>query len=125
MCSTLDRAAGAVEGDADGVEADLGVVGGVAALAHPGGGEAADSLLLAVVDAEDRALGAEGGVLAAGLDLDEDERAAVEGDDVELAEAGAGVALDDLPARGDQPGGDEVLGGAADPLSLHGHRGRR
>ncbi len=98
MCSTSIDAAGAVEGDADGVEADLGVARRVAAFAHPGGGEAADALLLAAVDAEDRALGAEGGVLAAGLDLDEDERAAVEGDDVELAEAGAGVALDDLPA---------------------------
>ncbi len=120
-----DDPAAAVEGDADGVEADLGVVRGVAAFAHPGGGEAAHALLLAAVDAEDRALGAEGGVLAAGLDLDEDEGAAVEGDDVELAETGAGVALDDLPAGLGEAGGDQVLGGSADPLSLHGHRGRR
>jgi NACalpha-BTF3-like transcription factor len=50
---------------------------------------------------------------------------AVESDDVELAEAGAGVALEDHPAALDEPGGDKVLGGAADPLSLHGHLGRR
>ena len=61
----VDHAAGAVEGDADGVEADLGVAREVAALGHPGGGEAADAALLAGVDREDRALGAEGGALAA------------------------------------------------------------
>ena len=74
-------------------------------------------MLLAGADREDRALGAEVGAVAAGLDLDEDEGAAVEGDDVELAVAGAGVALDDLPAGGGEPGGDEILGGAADPLA--------
>ena len=121
----LDWAAAAVEGYADGVEADLGVVGSVAPLAHPGNGKAADTLLLAAVDAEDRALGAEGGTLTTGLDLDEYERAAVEGDDVELAETGAGVALDDLPASRDQPGGDQVLGSASNSLSLNGHPGRR
>ena len=47
-------------------------------------------------DPEHRALRAEGRALAAGLDLDEDERPPVRRDDVELAEAGAGVALDDL-----------------------------
>ena len=57
----VDGAAGAVEGDADGVEADLGV-GRAGRGARPsrrwrGGGPA----LLAGVDREDRALGAEGG----------------------------------------------------------------
>jgi hypothetical protein len=33
-----------------------------------------------------------------GLHLDEDQRVAVEADQVELTEAGAGVALDDPPA---------------------------
>ena len=74
------------------------------------------------VDREDRALGAEAGARAAGLDLDEDEGAAVEGDDVELAVAGAGVALDDLPAGRREAGGDQLLGAAADPLAGVGHR---
>ncbi len=124
MCSTSVGATRAVEGDADCVEADLGVAGELAAFAHPGGRQAPHLQLLAPVDAEDGALGAEGRAGAAGLDLDEDERAAVEGDDVELAEAGASVALDDLPARGGEAGGDEILGGAADSLSLRGHRDR-
>jgi ribonuclease HII len=88
-----------VEGDADRVEADLGVGGNVSALAHPSAGEAADAGLLAEVDREDGALGAEGRAGAAGLYLDEDQREAVEGDDVELAVAAAGIALDDLPLR--------------------------
>ena len=60
----------------------------------------------------------------AGLDLDEHQRPPVEGDDVDLAEAGAGVALDDPPARGDEPRRDQVLGPASDPLSGEGHRRR-
>jgi hypothetical protein len=79
-------------------------------------------LLLATVDREDRALGAERGAGAAGLDLDEDKGAAVEADDVELAVAGAGVALDYLPAGSLQPGGDELLGDAAGSLAGGGHR---
>ena len=117
MLDVESTPAGAVEGDADGVEADLGVGREVAALGHPGGGEAAHAALLAAVDREDRALGAEGGALAAGLDLDEDEGAAVAGDDVELAVAGAGVALEDLPAGGGEPAGDELLGPAAGSLA--------
>ena len=93
--------AGAVEGDADGVEADLVVARQVAAaLGHPGGGEAADLALLARADREDRSLGAEVGALASRLHLEEDEGRSVEGDDVELAEAGPCVALDDLPLSG-------------------------
>ena len=49
---------------------------------------------------------------------------AVEGDEVELAEAGAGVALDDLPAGGGEAGGDEVLGRAAEAQAGLGHRRR-
>ncbi len=45
-----------------------------------------------------------------------------QGDDVELAEAGAGVALDELPARRGEPLGDEVLGRPADPLARLRHR---
>ena len=115
--------AGAVEGDADGVEADLVVAREVAAaLRHPGGGEAADLALLAGADREDRPLGAEVGALASRLDLEEDQGRAVEGDEVELAEAGARVALDDLPAGGGEARGDEVLGGAAQSEARLGHR---
>ena len=122
MCSTSTTLVGAVEGDADGVEADLGVEREVAVRGHPGGREAADPLLLAAVDREDRALGAEGRALAPGLDLDEDEGAAVAGDDVELAVAGAGVALDDLPAGGGEPAGDQLLGPGTGSLAGDRHR---
>ena len=114
-------AARAVEGDADGVEPDLGRSGELPALRHPGGGEAAYPELLAAVDREDGALRAERRSLPSGLDLDEDEGTTVEGDEVELAVAGAGVALDDLPARFGKPAGDEVLGDATGSLAGDGH----
>src|SRR5262249_43822337 len=120
----VDHMAVWVESDADGIAADLVVMGGVAAFGHPGAGEALDATLLAVVDAEDRALGARGRVRAACLDLDEDQGASIAGDDVELAESGARIALDDLPAAPCKLGGDQVLCGAADPLPLHGHSDR-
>lgn len=94
----VDNAAIVVEADSDGVEADLGVVAEAAAFAHPGGRQTADAELLAPVDREYGSLRSAGRAGAAGLDLDEDERLAIEGDDVELAVAGARVALDQLPA---------------------------
>ena len=119
LTDVLDREVrpGAVEGDAEDVEADLGVAGGVASGRHPGGGDAADPVSLARADRQRRALGAEIGALATGLDLDEDQRAAVDRDDVDLAEAGAGVALDDPPAGRREPGRDQVLGPAPDSLA--------
>lgn len=84
---------------------------------HPGGGEAAHAALLARSDRMRRPLRPGGGPGAAGLDLDEDERGAVAGDDVELAVAGAGVAVDDLPAGGGKSLGDELLGEVAGPLT--------
>ena len=51
-----------------------------------------------------------GGAGPAGLHLDEDEGGAVDGDDVELAVAGARVALEDLPARRGEAAGDQLLG---------------
>lgn len=63
------------------------------------------------------------GALARPLDLDEDEGAAVAGDDVELAVAGAGVALDDLPAGGGETVGNEVLGDGAGAAPGDGHMG--
>ena len=110
MCST-STAAGAVEGDADGVEADLGV-GAAGRGARPsrrwraGGPGAACGRSTARIGRS----GPKAVPGAAGLDLDEDEGAAVAGDDVELAVAGAGVALDDLPAGGGEAVGDELLG---------------
>src|SRR5262245_47208798 len=108
----------AVECDADRVEADLPVARRRAPpFGQPGGGEATDLSRLAGPDGVNRALRAEAGVLAAGLDLDEDERGAVEGNDVELAVAGAGVALEHLPVRGAETVGDDLLGGTAGALA--------
>jgi len=118
----VEHSAASIEGDADRVEADFRVAADAAPFAHPGGRQTADAQLLAPVDREDGTLGPEGRAHTAGLDLDEDQRLAVEGDDVELAVAGARVALEQLPARRREAGGDEVLGGAADALALSGHR---
>jgi hypothetical protein len=71
----------------------------------------------------DRALRAESGARPRALDLDEDEGAAVAGDDVELAVAGAGVAGHDLPAAGREAGGYELLREAAGSLAGTGHPG--
>ena len=105
--------AGAVEGDADGVEADLGVArdgrGARPSRRWRGGGRGA---ACARSTARTGRSGPNAAPCAAGLDLDEDEGAAVAGDDVELAVAGAGVALEDLPAGGGEAAGDELLGAA-------------
>ena len=108
-------AAAAVEGDADGVEADLRRKRGSrrGRSRHPGCGEAPDPALLA--RGRRRGPGARGrrsSPARPALTSTKTSVRAVEGDDVELAVAGAGVALDDLPAWRSQPGGDEVLGGA-------------
>src|ERR1700709_849218 len=86
------------------------------------GGTPTAPALRAGVAREDRTLGPEGAVLAAGLDLDEDERRPVAGDDVELAVAGAGVALEDLPAGGDESPGDQGLGFLSGCAAGGGHR---
>ena len=127
MCSTSSDAAGAVEGDADGVEADLGVAGRRRG-ARPsrrwrGGGPGA------ACGGRPRGPGARGrsrSPARPALTSTKTSVAAVEGDDVELAVAGAGVALDDLPAGGGEaarrPGprrpGPMLLAGV-------GHRGPR
>ena len=69
-----------------------------------------------------RALRAERAAGAPGLNLDEDQCGAVQGDDVELARGEADVAPDDPPARALQPGGDQPLGAAAEALSGERHR---
>src|ERR1700733_15364005 len=87
--------------------------------------ETAGLTLLAGVDGEDRALGSEGRSPAAGLDLEEDQGAAVAGDDVELAVTGPGVALDDLPAGGGEAAGDQLLRLGTGSLASNRHpRGR-
>src|SRR6188474_2276146 len=96
-----------IKGDSDGIEADPAVADCVAVFGHPGGGEAPHPQLLAPVDAEHGPLGPVGRAGPPCLDLDEDQGGAVQGDDVELAVAGPGIALDDLPAGGDQLGGDQ------------------
>jgi hypothetical protein len=77
--------------------------------------------LLAAIDRVDRALRTVGGIGSAGLDLDEDEGATVECDDVELAIAGAGVALEGLPVGCCETSGDEILRQTPESLSLNGH----
>ena len=123
----LDRQVhpGAVEGDADDVEPDLRVGRRIVTGRDPGGRDAADPQSLMGADCEDRPLGAEVGALTSGLDLDEDEGAAVDRDDVDLAEPGAGIALDETPAGSGQPGRDQVLGPPSDPLPRECHRARR
>jgi hypothetical protein len=117
----VDWPTAAVEDDAYGVEPNPAVEGEVLALGHPGAGQAADLQLLAAVDREDRALGSMRGPGSGGLDLDEHQVCAVEGDEVELAVPRAGIALEDLPTAGLQAGGNELLGEVAGPLALMGH----
>lgn len=112
----------AVEGDADDIEADRLALRGIGAFGQPGGGEAADPLLLAAVDGEDGPLGTDRGPAAARFDLDEDERVAVAGDDVELTVAGAGVALEDLPTAVVEVASNQLLGFATHVLTGDSHR---
>jgi hypothetical protein len=56
------------------------------------------------------------------LDLHEHQGRAVEGDQVELARTGAGVALHEAPSLSGEATRDEILGGAAQALSGGGHR---
>ena len=94
-----------VEQDGDAVEAQLGAVGAVGGLGEPRDRHPADLRLLAVVQALPRLARAG----AARLDLDEDERLAVEGDEVELAEARPVVAGEDLEAEAFEVLGGELL----------------
>src|SRR5215207_8205708 len=116
----LDHPARGVEAQADDVEAQVAVAGYVvAALAQPGRGEAAQLHALARADRRRRGLRAELRAGAAGLDLDEDERRAVERDQVDLPADvdGAHVAGDDPPAVARQPRRDQVLRVASEVLA--------
>ena len=88
-----------VEEDADDVDAHGPA--GAPGRREVGGGQLAQLALLARVDRLDGE--AEPGA-AARLDLDDDDCVAVEGDDVDLADPAAPVAVDDR-----QPGGAQVL----------------
>jgi hypothetical protein len=55
------------------------------------------------------------------LHFDEDQRVVLERHQVELPETGARVAGQDPPAALTQPGGDRLLGDAAESLSGDGH----
>ena len=71
-------------------------------------------------------LGPERRARPSGLDLDEDQRRAVERDQVDLAAhlGRADVAGDDPPARPLERGGDQLFGGSPELLARGGHRRR-
>src|SRR4051794_18265385 len=91
--------------DADGVEAEVGAPRAVADLREPGGGHASHLRLLDRADRLERRPRRP----APGLHLAEDERGAVVGDEVELAEAGAMAAGENLVPAAFEVGGSEGL----------------
>jgi len=95
-----------VEDDADRVEPQVEPVRALRHLAEVGGGHPAHLLLLVLVEPVPRRGHAPG---TPRLDLHEDERAVVGHDEVQLAEAGAVVAGDDLEAEPFQMLGRELL----------------
>ena len=101
----------AVDADADGVEADLGRSGGGRG-ARPSRRWPSRRIrrCLRRSTARTGRSGPKAAPSRPALTSTKTSVAAVAGDDVELAVAGAGVALDDLPAGGAQAAGDELLG---------------
>ena len=89
---------------ADDVEAQFGRV--LVVRGEPALGQDPESALL---DVADRFNGVAKADRAAGLDLAEDERVAVAGDDVELAVAAAPVPVEDAQAAVGQVGGGDAL----------------
>src|SRR3954447_16693757 len=109
----LDERAARVHDHADGVEAQLRRARSLVRLCQPGGAHGADLLALAVVERLPRRARAR----AAGLDLAEDQRLVVGGDEVDLAEAGAGGASEDAVAQPLEVLGGEPLAEAAERLA--------
>ncbi len=103
------RGAGAVDADADHVEADLGESRLVPALGQPGTSEASDLDLLSGPDRLQRHLGGRRPGATAGLDLDEDQRRGIAADDVDLAVTGPRVTLDQLPSPAEQVARRRIL----------------
>src|SRR5512133_4353395 len=69
-----------------------------------------------------RALRAEGRADAARLHLDEDQRRAIEGDDVQFSRWQADIPPDEPPARQLEPDGDQPLRPPAELQPREGHR---
>ena len=92
-------------------------------LARPGGGEDPQPRALPRADHLERRDRPHGGADPARLDLDHDQLAAVERDDVELAAHGVGprVARDDPPAAALELARHDPLGVAAQSLAAHRH----
>src|SRR4051794_5694021 len=103
---------------ADGVEPEIGAPRAIADLREPGGGHAAHLRLLDRADRLERRPRR----AAPGLHLAEDERGAVVGDEVELAEAGAVTASEDLVPAAFEVGGGEGLALLAEEVTeIGGH----
>ncbi|GAB3222712.1 hypothetical protein GCM10027447_09740 [Glycomyces halotolerans] len=100
----------AVVGDGDAEAVDAPGLVGSAAVAQPGAGESPDAVELLGVDRFERSAVAP---RAAGLDLADDDGVAVAGDEVELAEPVAPVALDQLHAVPAQVGRGVALAEAS------------
>ena len=102
--------------DADDVHPDAGDAGercsGRPAVGEPGGREPSEPSELAVVDRLD---GLAEGRAPPGLDLTDDQAAAVSGDDVDLAEVAAPVAVEDLEAPVGEVAHRHPLAVAAEP----------
>lgn len=102
-----------VERHADRVEADRARGRSRVARRQPSGGEPAQAAALGTRETGERSmqliLGRPRAPSSPRLDLDEDERAVGEGDEVDLAVARADVAREDREAEALQVGGGEVL----------------
>lgn len=98
-------------GDSQGDPVEPPRLVGSAVLLHPGAGEAFDAVELFAVDRSERAAEAS---RTAGLDLAEDDRIRASGDQVELADAVAPVAGEDLHPVAAEVGGGEAFAEAAE-----------
>jgi hypothetical protein len=120
-----DDAPGRVEGDPDDVEARLVGAPPAAAVVEPLAGHAPD---LGPLSRADRGEWPEGAGRPAGhtrLHLAEDEAICVSRHQVELSEAGAEVAVEDLVAeRGETVGGQALAEGAETSAEVFGHHAR-
>src|SRR4051794_4837161 len=116
-----DQGAVRIEQDRDAVEAQLGAEGAPRRLREPGDGHPAHLGLLDEV----QVLPGLARVGPPGLDLDEDERGAVEHDQIELAEARPVVAGEHLEAEALEMLGGDVLAALARRMPDVGHGLRR
>src|SRR3954454_3558815 len=116
-----DQGAVRIEQDRDAVEAQLGAEGAPQRLREPGDGHPAHLGLLDEV----QVLPGLARVGPPGLDLDEDERGAVEHDQIELAEARPVVAGEHLEAEALEMLGGDVLAALARRMPDVGHGLRR